>query len=1048
MQGDDAQARPVCSNCGGGNDHSHRFCGWCGSKVPPAAVAAFDSIAERKQVTILFADVVGSTAMLDGFDPERSTDLIDPVLSEMATIISAHSGFVGAAAGDGLKALFGVPVATKDHAERGCFAALQIREMARRRQVCLRIGLHSGEVVLRHLRPDVFAEFDGVGLAVHVAARMEQAARPGTILLSAATAALVEQRVLLRRRGPLTVKGLRHTVEVFELVRLADGQGRTGVRSRTRMARFIGRKFELDALLNGIAEGEGVITISGTAGSGKSRLLSELLRRREMALWTVLRVEVDAEDHRVSLRPFIRMLKLLLGVGPNDNASELAGRLDALLIGLQGVAGSDVDALRRLLEMPPTIMSASYQPSRVLRSLQAVLVGYAARHATLLAVEDVHWLDEDGVKLLNLLSADAGDGRLVLLQTLRAFPPGLSRVGRHIALAPLSAAASKQLLDAAMGSEVGLLLRKNRILERADGIPLFLIELAKYAAVSAGGEDEFPVPGTIKAVIGERIDRLPLRCRELLRVAAVIGREVPLALLCCVMLCNDASLEPTVGRLEQEDFLRCRDGPGGPSLAFSHVLSRDVAYSTMIKATRRQIHRAVLDAYERLYPARLDEYIETLGAHALAACDWDRAITYLQRAAEKAVGRSAHLQAIAFTSDALAALTEAEWLPEAKKRRELDLRLLLRVAYNAVGNYKDRLVNLDRAETLASELGMVAILPSLWVSRASVMLQLGKGDEAIELCTRARSSASRRDDVATGIIAGYMLSRNYFYAGRLAASLASGARTLALMGARSRSERHGGGFGSSEVMLYTQCAQSYACRGQFASAHQSALQAVVMAGRNERNFDAALAAYGLGVVNFYEGNVAGSVAALEEGLKASTADGGHSIYAALAGLLSYAYFRAGRSTDGLRLCRDALAYAENSLYFSNWPRLFGSLLLGTSGDTDEAIGLARTVNNRARTDGYPVQAVWSSLVLGHLYRRIDGRMARRCLDRALAESRRMGVRPCQARALIELGNIQQARGDIEGAGKFWRKGNRLATAIGLRTDGDAPFFTPEYVLRA
>lgn len=1032
-----------CPRCGGSNDSRHEYCGWCGCKLVRQSATALQDAAERKHVTILFADIVESTAMLKDFDPERSTAIIDPLLGEMARIVADESGFVGRLAGDGVKALFGVPAARKGHAHRACIAALRIRDMARTRRVRVRIGLHSGEVVLRHLRPDILADYDAVGMAVHLAARLEQSARPGTIRISGTTAGLVAERFILRRLNPLTPKGISGPVEAFELVRPVEGAGGHRPGPGNAGGVLIGRRGELATLLAGIQGKSRVISVSGEAGAGKSRLVAELLRRRELASWTVLYVEVEAEGGRTGLRPFARLLHGLLRVGRYEPPAEVSARLDALLLELNGLAEPDVGALRRLLDLPHGSSLATYEQTRIVRSLRTTISRYAARRPTLLVVEDVHWLDEDGLKLLSLLSADAAETGFVLLQTFRTAPETLSATGIHVTLSPLSNTESRQLLEAALGCDSEFDQVKERILERAEGIPLFLTELARYIASTTTGQTTVAVPDTIQAVIGERIDGLPKRCRELLRVASVIGRVVPLPLLCHVMSCSETALEPNIRRLEQDDFVHLRAEPTERCLVFDHILTRDVAYASMVKATRRVIHQAVLNAHEALYASRLDEHLETLGAHAAEAGAWEQARAYLQQAAEKAINLSTHSKAVVFIQEALRALAQTDQSADSKAESELQLRLLLRVAFNAMGNYKERLINLDRAETLATKLGKGPILASLWVSRASVLLQLGHVNEAIRLCVTAGQCASRQDDHETRIIAGYMLSRNYFYAGRLSASLLAAERTLEFLGKQPGRPRHGGGFGSSEVMLLTQLAQTFACQGDFVGARTSAAQALSAASRTGRNFDSALASYGLGVVHFYEGDVAAPLDVLEQGLKASLSDGAQSIYAALGGLLSYAYLRAGRIEDASVLVRHVLSYAEDSLYQANWPRLFGSMVATGTGDTDEAIRLAEVAYRVACKGGYPVQVIWSDLILTHLLAALRSRRAERHLEHALIASRRMGIRPCRARALIELGNLQRARGHEREAHESWRKGRRLAVVIGLKTDGDAPLFTRE-----
>ena len=457
----------------------------------------------------------------------------------------------------------------------------------------------------------------------------------------------------------------------------------------------------------------------------------------------------------------------------------------------------------------------------------------------------------------------------------------------------------------------------------------------------------------------------------------------------------------------------------------------------MLKTSRRTIHGAVVSAYEALYAPRLDEHLEMLGMHASEACHWLKAEGYLRRAAQKAIDRSSHAQAILFIREALRALEQSDMDITTKMRGELELRLLLRIAFNAIGNYRERLANLDRAEELAKRLGQHGALPSLWVSRASVTLQLGRVDHAIDLCAKARRSASGESGHETAVIAGYMLSRSYFYAGRFATSLLAARRALALLRQRPGSPRHGGGFGSSEVMLLTQLTQTLACLGEFAEGRQSATEALAVAEQFGRSFDIALASYGFGVVHLYADNPGSAIAVLERGMHASALDGEQSIFAPLGGLLGYAYFRAGRIEDALSMCKRMLTYAEGSLYHGNWPRLFAGMIMHETGDYDGAMRLAEAANAVARKGRYPIQLVWSDLLLGRLHREASPIAAKRHIRRALVQSRSMRMRPCTAWALMEMGHLHRSLGSDDKAQEFRSQATRLARALGLPPEDGA-----------
>jgi tetratricopeptide (TPR) repeat protein len=245
-------------------------------------------------------------------------------------------------------------------------------------------------------------------------------------------------------------------------------------------------------------------------------------------------------------------------------------------------------------------------------------------------------------------------------------------------------------------------------------------------------------------------------------------------------------------------------------------------------------------------------------------------------------------------------------------------------------------------------------------------------------------------------------------------------------------QRHGGGFGGSRIMLLTQLTQTNGCIGGFADALQTAAEAQRAAEQSQRSFDIALASYGFGTVHFHAGDPRQAITAMERGLQACASDGAQSIYAPLGALLGYGYYRAGRHDDALALCRRMLAYEETSLYHGNWPRLFGGMILHAVGDHAAALALAESAALVARKGGYPLQVVYSDLLLARLHRTTRPRTALRHADRALTLSRRMGMRPGVARALIEQGNVRQMMNGDDDARRLWRQGLRLADAIGLQ----------------
>ncbi len=1050
------------------------FCSKCGHKLLPTGVEGSDGLVrplkpnagvtaprtalvvpgERKQVTVLFADIVESTAMIRDLDSEQTSEMLDPVVRGMAKAVKAHGGLVAGLLGDGLKGIFGAPLAQADHAERACVAALEIRDLGGVGKPQIRIGLNSGEVVMRALETGADGDYDAMGMPVHIAARLEQLAQPGKICLSATTAHLVRDRFHIRRLGLVTAKGIVQSIEMFELVRRRHARSRWESWEPNRLTEFVGRAEQLRLMqekLDLAASGSGqLIAVTGEAGAGKSRLLYELLRRETgLQGWTVMTASADADDSRSGFRPFATMLRTWLGIGPDDAPARVRTELREHLLELGGMGPQERSALAALLDIP----SEDDLPSaggpelrrRIMNATVELVQQCASRHPTLLIFEDIHWLDKDSLDLLRMLEASTPSMPMTLVVTYR--PPSPMLIGDHtgmtmISLPRLSEDDARHILDVKLGRHASLAAIKDNVIARSQGIPLFLEEIARcliedgtlvlragrYQAVRA--DKPYAVPDSIRGILAERIDRLPRRSKEIVQFACVVGREIPLRLLCHVMGCRDVELDADLKALADAGLLQRPGSELEQRLVFNHVLTQEVAYAGLLQQRRRQIHGEILAAFEALYPDRLDEHVETLAHHAAQARLWDKASEYLRRAARKAIERSGHAQAVRFLREGLEALSFSDGEVRKKEHAELELRLLLRVAFNAIGNYRERLENLDRAQSLAKRTGRRSLLPSLMVSRASVVLQVENVSDALAICAKARRDASRRGDNETRVIAGYMLSRSYFYNGQFRRSLSAARQALALVRAEPAKVRHGGGFGSSEVMLLTQMAQSQACLGEFSDGAANGEAALRIAERLGRDFDIGLASYGIGMVHLYAGDLGSSVAILERGLRAvETGQPAQSIFAMLGGLTSYAYLQAGAKDAALALCRRVLSYEEESYHHANWARLYGAMILCETGQVQEALGLARRASQVARRWGYVVQAVWSDLLLAQFLQTDDPQQARRHLKKAMQLGEMIEMRPCLVRCLIQSSQLYRQESQDRRAAEALGRAKKLARSI-------------------
>src|SRR6266567_4327838 len=508
---------------------------------------------ERKQVTVLFADIKDSTELIRDRDPEAAQQLLDPALRHMMDAVHRYEGTVNQVLGDGIMALFGAPIAHEDHALRACYAALAMQaamrsyteEVRRTRglELRMRVGLNSGEVVVRAIGNDLHMDYSAVGETTHLAARMEQLATPGSSRLTAATLRLVEGLVQVTALGPVPVKGLEEPVEVFELV------GASGLRRRLQAAAargltpFVGRQPELEALHQALAQAQAghgqVVALVGDAGVGKSRLVHEVVHSHRTKDWRVLESASVSYGKATTYFPVIDLLKRYCHVDDSDDARTIRAKVTGQVLTLDETLQDTLPALLALLDAVPDDspflqMDPPQRRQRTLDGLKRVLLRESQVQPLLLVFEDLHWIDTETQALLDRLVESLPTARLLLLVNYRPEYQhnwGSKTYYVQLRLDPLLPENAMEVLQALLGDDVGLAPLKRLLIERTEGNPFFLEESVR-ALVETGllsGEPgayrlEQPVhtlhvPATVHAVLAARIDRLPPEEKRLLQTA-------------------------------------------------------------------------------------------------------------------------------------------------------------------------------------------------------------------------------------------------------------------------------------------------------------------------------------------------------------------------------------------------------------------------------------------------------------------------------------------------------------------------------------------------
>ena len=782
---------------------------------------------ERKQVTVLFADIKDSTELIRGLDPEAAQQLLDPAIHRMMDAVHRYEGTVNQVLGDGIMALFGAPLAHEDHAVRACYAALAMQESMRpytdevRRsrglELRIRVGLHSGEVVVRAIGNDLHMDYSAVGETTHLAARMEQLATPGSIRLTAETLRLAEGFIQVQSLGPVPVKGLVEPVEVFELA------GASGIRRRLQAAaargltRFVGRQTELTALQQALAQagdGQGqVVALLGEPGVGKSRLVYEFLHSHRTQGWLVLESSSVSYGKATAYLPVCDLLKAYCHIEDRDDLRTVRAKITGQILTLDDALQDTVPAVLALFEALPADspflqLDPLQRRRRTLEALKRVLLRESQVQPLLLVFEDLHWIDTETQAVLDLLVESLPTARVLLLVNYRPEYQhgwGSKTFYTQLRLDPLPPASAEELLQAFLGDDASLVPLTQLLMARTQGNPFFLEESVR-TLVETGvlvGErgayrlakplDTLQVPATVQALLAARIDRLPPEDKRLLQTAAVIGTEVPWPLLQAIADVSEEALYRSLAQLQAAEFLYETSLFPERAYTFKHALTHEVAYGSLLHERRRALHARIVEALEALAGDRLDDQVERLAQHALRGEVWDKALAYGRQAGDKAQMRSANREAVVCFEQALAALGH---LPDSRAATEqaIDLRLGLRSALSVLGEAPGRMLDhLRRAETLAQTLGDPLRLGQVYADMGANFWLEGEVERAIAYGQRALALAldATLGHVGLQARAHFRLGQAYYDAGDYPRAVESFERNVATLQGDLLSERFG-----------------------------------------------------------------------------------------------------------------------------------------------------------------------------------------------------------------------------------------------------------------
>ncbi len=749
-------------------------------------------VAERRQLTVMFCDLVGSTALSTRLDPEDFRDLVRAYQKLCAEVIQRHDGSIAQYLGDGLLVYFGYPIAHEDDARRAVRTSLEIINALRRQERDsgqrdrqgawqVRIGVHTGVVVVGEIGAGGRREHLALGETPNIAARLQGLAEPNTVLLSAATHRLVERQFACQPLGAQVVKGLDTPLAIYHVQ--GERHPAFALADRTPLTPFVGREQEIGLLLNRwqqAKEGRGqVVLLSGEPGIGKSRLASTLKERVTSEGSLLLEARCSPYHQQSALYPLVDMLQRTVVLTGHETDEKKVARLERALsgYGMQDTLPLFTALLLLPLPLPYSALTLTPQKQRE-RTLQAVLqflTAQAERYVTVVW-EDVHWADPSSVEFLTLLIEQAPTTKLLLVLTFRPefTPPWKPR--SHLSHLVLNRLGQRQveamiahvIEDHALSPEV-----IEQILAKTDGVPLFVEELTK-SVLEAGGSigaqpaasRPFSIPATLQEALLARLDRLS-EARQVAQLAATLGREFSYDLLQAVTLLSDTALHSALAKLVEAEILYHRSVGEKSRYLFKHALIQDTAYHSLLKSTRQQYHQQIAQVLEAQFPETTETQPEVVAQHYTEAGLVDQALPYWQRAGQRAIAHSAYTEAMSHLITGLALLQACD--SPLRAQQELQLQLTLGPALIATKGWAAPEVErtYSRAQELCEQVGEVSqlgfVVWGLWL----VCLLRAELPRAQTLAAQMLDLAQRGQDALMLLIAHFAVGNTAFWRGEL-----------------------------------------------------------------------------------------------------------------------------------------------------------------------------------------------------------------------------------------------------------------------------------------
>lgn len=1009
-----------------------------------------EETAERRQLTVKFCDLVDSTAMAQEIDPEEMREILRHYQNSVSASVRQYGGYVARFVGDGVLSYFGWPRAYEDQADRAVRASISIIKVMQHldnqssSSINVRIGIDSGLVVVGDLIGEATSDLNTViGETPNLAARLQSRAEPGEIIIGTNTRRLLGDTFKFKGISPKKLKGFKDEIAAWKVIGERHAGNRFEATHTKKLAKLVGREHELGLLRERWQQAkdfEGqIVLLSGEAGIGKSRLARDFSLAISNDLRFNLSYQCSPHHTNSAFYPIITRLQRAVGFSETDSTED---KLDKLEKSLQ-LWGNDVKRVAPLFAELMSVPSQQRYGSLELtpqqlrqQTIEAMIdqvLALCQRRPVYILIEDAHWIDPSMMDFITELMPRITDKPAMVLITYRPenlpkWPPlpnltsiSLNRLGRKQAAEIAHAVGGEELLQAVI----------EKIVERADGVPLYIEELTKSVQESFTSNNdpvaEAFIPPTLQSSLVARLDRLE-EAKEIAQIGAVIGREFSHDLLKRVCAKTQTEISDALERLLMSGLVFRRGISPNDVYTFKHSLVQDAAYDTMLFSKRRRLHALIVDILEERDSYLASDIITLLAHHAFAAERWNRAFDYLQQAGATAMDSAAVHEAVALFEKALIAgshLTESGQ----SLKKDIDLRFDLRNALWSIGKFERILTILKQAEQLATKLGDAVRTGWISVYTSASLWQLGRSAKALDAANNALDISSRVNDLPLSVGSRFYLGCVTVTSGECESAISIFQQTCDQLGGELDYQRCGLPF-LPAVIARSWMVWALAERGEFTDAQILADKALDIANQDGHPFNIAHIYYDLGYLHYLKGDVGAAVSTLEQASQIIEKWGLTYLSPFITGFLGHAYTLSGDSTKAISTLEKALA-AYNTIglgLFRSLVSVYMGKALLADGQIEQAFERTQYALELARQRSEKGHQAYALYLLGEITLHpdfINERLAENNFLEAIKIAEDLRMRPLLASCYTDLSEYYKSRGDIQKADEFSEKSGQM-----------------------